>query len=728
MRRRFPFLAGRFRPAPPSSAPVAGRADLALIARADAHRDAGRLDQAAEAYAAVLAGAPYLTGIRIQLGNMLKDTGRANEAEAAYRRALLESPDDADIHVQLGHALKLMGRRPAALAAYRRAAALDPWHAGAAMELREAGEPAALSVSFDHHLRLGGIEAMQGLATELAALRAQLDAIGDRLPDWRSFGGYPVARYDRFRQLHDIPPPPDASGTVLALLAAPDRLPDLYGQLAGLRAQSMPRWRALVIGADPDQRAAVLRAALADPRIGWMERRAGEPPAAAEARAAAAGDADWLFLPAPGAVPHPHALGWILAARDIGGADALFFDEETIERTNDRAIHRDPVLRQARDRDMLRANDPCGGSIAIRRDAYPATPPPADTLDELRRALLLHAARAGHVPYPLVSFAPGRTEPEPPRVVQDELTAAEAPFERIAVIVPTRDGASDVALFADSLLRLADRPETIDIAVLDNGSAPDQQAALARLAGPRVSVSRIDEPFNWSRLNNAAARQTDAPILLFANDDMRMLTPGWDTPLRAALARREIGAVGARLLYPDDTVQHAGVLMGWRGSVIHDGLHARADDPGPNGRWHAARAVGAVTGAFLATRRATFLAQGGFDERELPVAYSDIDYALKLRAAGLLIFWTPAITLHHHESKTRGMDHADPARRARNEAERQTMARRWHRAMTTDPGVHPAWLDATLPFRLLAMPSAAHAAAHIRLTSAEQPWRIPPGV
>jgi GT2 family glycosyltransferase len=203
-----------------------------------------------------------------------------------------------------------------------------------------------------------------------------------------------------------------------------------------------------------------------------------------------------------------------------------------------------------------------------------------------------------------------------------------------------------------------------------------------------------------------------------------MLSEGWDDVLRGLLDRPEIGAVGAQLLYPDDTVQHAGVLFGWRGSTIHDGLYESRWEPGPARRWQVTRAVGAVTGAFLATRSELFLAHGGFDETHLPVSYSDIDFALKLCAAGLKILWTPEITAYHHESKSRGLDHLDPEKRARNTAERSVMEQRWGAAIEVDPGVNPVWHMATLPFRLLSAPSHARLWGHIERCAARNPWLL----
>jgi O-antigen biosynthesis protein len=217
--------------------------------------------------------------------------------------------------------------------------------------------------------------------------------------------------------------------------------------------------------------------------------------------------------------------------------------------------------------------------------------------------------------------------------------------------------------------------------VIDNGGRdPAMRRMLEDLAGSgSIRLVMADEPFNWARLNNQAARLAAEPLLVFANDDMRMLTPGW----------------GARLIYDDDTIQHAGILCGWKGSVIHDGLHEPLDAPGPAGRWHVTRAASAVTGAFLATRREVFTATGGFDEADLPVAYSDIDYAFRLRAAGMKVLWTPRITLYHFESKTRGVDYGNAAKAARYAAERGTMEQRWGAALDSDPGVNPIWHDGT---------------------------------
>ena len=187
------------------------------------------------------------------------------------------------------------------------------------------------------------------------------------------------------------------------------------------------------------------------------------------------------------------------------------------------------------------------------------------------------------------------------------------------MIVPTRDNAADLGCFVASLRELADIPESVEIIVVDNGGGEEAARALRHLAATQaIRLVAFQEPFNWARLNNRMAKLTDAELLLFANDDMRMVSKAWDA--RLASSPQDVGVVGARLLYEDDTLQHAGVLFGWKSSVIHDGLFEPVANPGPAERWRVSRAAAAVTGAFLGTRRDLFRQLGGFDEAELPVA------------------------------------------------------------------------------------------------------------
>jgi GT2 family glycosyltransferase len=457
------------------------------------------------------------------------------------------------------------------------------------------------------------------------------------------------------------------------------------------------------------------------------------------------------------AQPHPRTLEWFAAVATRCSAPAYVTDEEMVTSDGEFTRRALPVLRQVVDFDTLLECNPFGDTIAVERAAYTELAQNLTTgaIASTRASLLLHLAernRVGHVPLPLVArdaaFAP-ETPPEAhetavrvylagagdrPRATVASPASPGAPLRirwqprdaalPLVVIIPTRDNGADLAHFMESLRSCAEQPDALRLLIVDNGSR--DPATLRILEGlsaePRAQLLRIDEPFNWARLGNRAVAASDAPLLVFANDDMTMLSDGWDEILRGLLDRPEIGAVAGRLLYPDDTIQSGGILFGWPGAPIHDGLYARRDDPGPARRFQVTRATAAADGAFLATRRSLFLQHGPFDEFGLPVNYSDIDYGLKLRRAGLKVLWTPHITAYHHEGKSRGLDHLDPEKHARQKAEQRVLRARWGRVLDTDPSLNPLWHQATLPFRLLAMPSEALLWRHIRLCASPNPW------
>ncbi len=732
------------------------RAKLRL---AQAAKRAGRFPEAAEYYRAALVIAPGELGAKVQLANMLKDSRAFAEAEDVYRQALSADPLGADTHLQLGHLLKLTGRRGVALEAYRRALELDPLSAAARRELIAAGETAQQLEAFEVQMRQGGTDALLSIRGQLDAIARQVDEIRKSLPDAQASAAYPVEAYSELRRLYDIPPPSDpvaALSIAIVLVADREPLEGLQTQISAIRGQAYGHWTLSILGADGEHRDVAARAAASDQRICWIETAPETIFPHAEIAGALGAGADWSLLLAPGAILQSQAAAWIAETAARTACDAIVMDEEIGEVG---PFSRDlrPVLRQTFDRDTLLQANVFGDTIAVRSSALKA----ATIGDEpgssarARSALLLALSakgRIGHLPLPLV-LRPDTTE-EANRLADhaaavrthlsddagvavsswsDAVLAIEpAPRDhtgRIAVIIPTRNNSHDVDVFVTSLFSLARQPDLVEVLILNNGAPLAEDALLARVAERAgVTIGEMPEPFNWSRFSNLGAARTTAPYLVFANDDMRMLTQDWDHSLRALLERPEVGAVGARLLYPDDTVQHAGVLFDWQGSVIHDGLYQPTAVAGPALRWHTTRSVSAVTGAFLATRRSVFDSVGGFDDVHLAISYSDIDYALKLRAEGLRVLWTPQITLYHYESKTRGLDHLHPAKAARNAAERKIMDARWPAALNREPSLNPMWLQATLPHRLLRYPSEARVWAHIHLSTAANPWRVDPPV
>ncbi|HYZ34245.1 MAG TPA: glycosyltransferase family 2 protein, partial [Crenalkalicoccus sp.] len=357
-------------------------------------------------------------------------------------------------------------------------------------------------------------------------------------------------------------------------------------------------------------------------------------------------------------------------------------------------------------------------------------------------AALARTGRVAHIPRLLVSVQaeelaePPAAEAAAPAALTPLLrhpwvagaTPAEAGEARLTVIVPTRNGDPLLRGALASLREKAAQPEQLELLVVDNGSDDPLTLAFLSIEAARgaATVMRVDEPFNWARLNNLAAERAGGELLLFLNDDTRMLTPGWDRELRLLLAQPEVGAVGARLAYEDLTLQHAGVVFGAERLAAHEGVGQPMQAPGPEGRWQIMRACGGVTGAFLACRREAFEQVGRFDEHAFGVTFNDVDFCLRLRAAGLVVLYAPQIALIHFESKSRGLDDLDARKKERAEFEARKLLERWSDAVLLDPGFNPYWSRWTRPFTALREPSPMEVEAHLAACAAADPWRPVP--
>jgi GT2 family glycosyltransferase/uncharacterized coiled-coil protein SlyX len=249
----------------------------------------------------------------------------------------------------------------------------------------------------------------------------------------------------------------------------------------------------------------------------------------------------------------------------------------------------------------------------------------------------------------------------------------------VSIVMPTRDKHAVLRACVQSIEQRT-RWRRWELVVVDNGSEDPRALAYLEELGRRHRVLRDARPFNWSALNNGAVREARGEHLLFMNNDMEVLAPDWIEALLEHAQRPEVGAVGARLLYPDRRVQHAGVVLGIGSAAGHGFKYLPEDDPGYASLAHAIRDVSAVTGACMMVPRARFEEVGGFEER-MPVAYNDIDFCLKLRRAGHLVVYTPYATLLHHESATRRYEHP---------AEDEVLLKvRWRDELLDDPYYSP---------------------------------------
>lgn len=265
------------------------------------------------------------------------------------------------------------------------------------------------------------------------------------------------------------------------------------------------------------------------------------------------------------------------------------------------------------------------------------------------RAIDAHLARVG-LPGKAraVEGAPGAFQ------IRYELTANPL----ISVLIPNKDHVDDLERCLSSLYKNAGY-DNFEVLVLENNStdpATESYYAALPAAYPRCRVLRYEGAFNFSAVNNFGAAQAKGEHLLLLNNDIEVLSPDFLRELLSYSQRADVGAVGAKLYYPDDTIQHAGVIMGINGSAGHSHKGYPRAAVGDLYRLVTAQDYMAVTGACLMTKTALYRAAGGLDEERFAVAYNDVDYCLKLWQQGLHNVFTPRAEAYHHESKSRGLD------------------------------------------------------------------------
>jgi GT2 family glycosyltransferase len=272
------------------------------------------------------------------------------------------------------------------------------------------------------------------------------------------------------------------------------------------------------------------------------------------------------------------------------------------------------------------------------------------------------------------------------------------PAVPVTLIVPTRDGYGLLRQCVESLARTTYTNR--ELIVVDNQSSDPRTLDYLRelRESGAARVLPFDRPFNYSALNNLAVREANGQVICLLNNDVEVIAPDWLSEMVAHALRPEVGAVGAKLRYPDGSLQHAGVVVGLGGVAGHGQRSLPRDAPGYQWQAQVTRNVSAVTAACLAIRKEVYLAVAGLDER-LAVAFNDVDFCLRLREAGYLNVWTPYAELYHHESKTRGTDDT-PEKKARFRSEFALMKQRWGARLSDDPFYSPNLTVETEDFSL----------------------------
>lgn len=261
---------------------------------------------------------------------------------------------------------------------------------------------------------------------------------------------------------------------------------------------------------------------------------------------------------------------------------------------------------------------------------------------------------------------------------------------KISIIIPTRDLSAILDTCLTSIYEKSSY-RNYEIILIDNGSVEKDTFAVIdkwRKHEPeRFKCYRLDIPFNYPKINNYAAQKATGDYLLFLNNDTELITHDWLEAMLEQAQRPSIGAVGALLLYPDNTIQHAGVVVGLGGVAGHGHHYLPANVPGYFGQVMTVNNYLAVTAACLMCRKADFEKVNGLEEA-LSVAFNDVDLCLKFIEEGLNNIYLPHVVLYHHESKSRG-DDSTPEKQARFHQEIMFMREKWLKYIEHDPCYNP---------------------------------------
>lgn len=259
----------------------------------------------------------------------------------------------------------------------------------------------------------------------------------------------------------------------------------------------------------------------------------------------------------------------------------------------------------------------------------------------------------------------------------------------VSLIVPTKNGLHLIRQCVQSVLEKTTYPN-YEILIVDNGTDDPETIEYfhSLKTKSKVRFLRDNRPFNFSALNNAAVKRAAGEVVVLLNNDIEVISPDWLSEIVSHALRPNVGAVGAKLYYPNDTLQHAGAILGVGGVAGHSHKHLPRLQYGYFGRANVIQGFSAVTAACLGIRKALYEEVGGLNETDLTIAFNDIDFCIRVREAGYCNIWTPYAELYHHESATRGFEDT-PAKKARFSKEVEYMRRTWGDLLIKDPAYSP---------------------------------------
>ncbi|WP_444932173.1 glycosyltransferase [Microbulbifer sp. SSSA002] len=264
------------------------------------------------------------------------------------------------------------------------------------------------------------------------------------------------------------------------------------------------------------------------------------------------------------------------------------------------------------------------------------------------------------------------------------------PAPLVSLLIPTRDGFDVLKPCVEAILARTSYPN-FELLILDNQSRCEETLRFldeVKASDSRVSVHRWDHSFNYSAINNFGAGLARGDIIGLINNDIEPINEDWLTEMVGQVQRPQIGCVGAKLYYPNDTIQHGGVILGIGGVAGHSHKYFSRHEYGYFSRLHLIQNLSAVTAACLLIRKEVFEEVAGLDAENLAIAFNDVDLCLRVREAGYRNIWTPYAELYHHESVSRGADDT-LAKRRRAQREAEYMRSRWGELLDSDPAYNP---------------------------------------
>ncbi|WP_246209845.1 glycosyltransferase family 2 protein [Pikeienuella piscinae] len=356
-----------------------------------------------------------------------------------------------------------------------------------------------------------------------------------------------------------------------------------------------------------------------------------------------AAPAGWSFALGPDDALAPGAGPLIEGAPD--DVDVVIADDLTRGRAD--ALR----LKPCHDPLLLERIDYAGRAVFFRASALGAEARSALEGGAAPSGLIRPDHRVAHLPYPAAILAPTDAAPAPP-----PLRSALGP---VAAIIPNRDSPRLIRAALQAVLDETEEPAPVAV-VIDNGSTDPETLTLYESirANPRIRIEMNPAPFNFAAMVNrgaalARAEFSEVAAFLLLNNDIEAPAPDWLRPMAETLAAPGVGVVGAKLLFADRTIQHAGVIVGHGGVAGHDLKSAPEDAPGLCGRMAAPHLREAVTAAAMLIRTEVWDTLGGFDASAFPVAFNDVDFCLRAGAAGWRVALEPRAALIHHEGVSR---------------------------------------------------------------------------